>query len=120
MIKKFIGLSLILCTVSHIALADTLPDILSYTYDNSLSLNANRAGLKATDERVAQAKSGYRPTIVAQGNAARAKFKNSYDNAALAYKQRTYLNPTDISLSFVQPIFPLPIQIYTKLIGIQS
>jgi len=105
MINKFIGLSLILCSVSSIALADTLTDVLSYTYENSLSINANRSGLKAMDEQVAQAKSGYRPMVVAEGTAARAKYKNTYDNAALAYKQKSYLNPTDISLSFVQPVF---------------
>ena len=103
--KKIICLSLLLCSVSGVALADTLSDVMVYTYENSLTINANRAGLKAVDETVAQAKSGYRPSVAANGSAARVRYKNTYDNAALAYKQKTYLNPTDISLEFVQPIF---------------
>ena len=103
--RSFKYLAFILCTVSSLAMADTLPEVMAYTYENSLTLNANRAGLKAIDEKVAQAKSGYRPVISGQADAARSKYENTYDNAALANKQKTYLNPTDISLSFVQPVF---------------
>ena len=78
---------------------------MAYTYENSLTLGANRAGLKAVDEKVAQAKSGYRPSVVGSADAARAKYENTYDNAAIANKQKKYLNPTDLSLSFVQPVF---------------
>lgn len=105
MFNKFSGLTLILCSVSSLAFADTLSDVLSYTYENSLSITAERSGLKATDETVAQAKSGYRPTIKADGSAGRTYNKNTYDNSFLAMEQKKYLNPTDISLSFVQPVF---------------
>lgn len=103
--NKMKWLVVALCSVSSFAMADTLPEIMAYTYENSLTLGANRAGLKATDEKVAQAKSGYRPMIQGEGMASRAKYENRYDNAAIANKQKTYLNPTDISLSFVQPVF---------------
>jgi outer membrane protein len=51
------------------AAADTLEWALVQAYQNNPSLNAQRAALRATDENVPQALSGYRPklSIVAQG-----------------------------------------------------
>ena len=63
MFKKITGLALILTSVSTMALADNLSNVLSYTYENSLTVNAQRAGLKAIDDSVAKAKSGSRPSI---------------------------------------------------------
>ena len=57
MLKKITGLALVLSTVSTLAMAENLSNVLSYTYENSLTINAERAGLKATDESVARAKS---------------------------------------------------------------
>ena len=96
--KVFNYLAFILCTVSTVAMADTLSDVMAYTYENSLTLGANRAGLKAVDEKVAQAKSGYRPSVVGSADAARAKYENTYDNAAIANKQKKYLNAFIINL----------------------
>lgn len=105
MLNKINLLTLVLCSVSSVAFADTLSDVLSYTYENSLMITADRTGLKAIDETVAQAKSGYRPSIVAEGSIGRSYNKNTYDNSYLAYEQKKYLNPSNISLSFVQPVF---------------
>lgn len=44
-------------------LAETLFGAMQKAYNNNSSLNSSRAGLRATDEGVAIAKSGYRPTI---------------------------------------------------------
>jgi outer membrane protein len=51
------------------AAADSLPWALVQAYQNNPSLNAQRASLRATDENVPQALSGYRPklSIVANG-----------------------------------------------------
>ena len=105
MIKKFGLLGMMFCLTSGTALADTLKDVMAYSYENNLIINAQRAGQKALDETVAQAKSGYRPVVAGQADVARAKYKNTYDNAAIANKQKSYLTPTDISLSFTQPLF---------------
>ena len=53
------------------ATADTLEWALVQAYQNNPSLNAQRASLRATDENVPQALSGYRPklSITAQGGA---------------------------------------------------
>lgn len=107
MIRKFAGVmcACAVCALSVSAAADTLSDVLSYTYENSLSLTANRAGLKATDETVSQAKAGFRPQVYAKGSVARSRYENTYDNAYLADKQKSYLNPSDMALTFTQPIF---------------
>ena len=79
--KKILGFGLLLCSAAWPVAADTLSDILEYTYENSTTITANRAGLKAVDESVAQAKSGYRPQISAQGSISRAHYENTYYNA---------------------------------------
>ena len=43
--------------------AETLPGALAKAYQNNSTLNSTRAGVRVTDEDVAIAKSGYRPTI---------------------------------------------------------
>ena len=48
--------------------ADTLPEALALTYLNNPTLNAARAGQRATDEQVPQALSGWRPTITVNGD----------------------------------------------------
>ncbi|OCW58921.1 transporter [Hoeflea olei] len=45
------------------AFADSLYQAMAKAYENNPDLNAARAGLRATDEGVALAKSGYRPTV---------------------------------------------------------
>ena len=50
------------------ALADTLNSALAEAYQNSPSLNAERARLRATDEELAKAQSGYRPSIDINGD----------------------------------------------------
>ena len=47
------------------AFAQTLPDTLVRVYQNNPQLNAERARLRATDENVPQALSGYRPQVSA-------------------------------------------------------
>ncbi|MEO4040390.1 TolC family outer membrane protein [Hoeflea sp. CAU 1731] len=53
------------------AYAETIFGAMAKAYENNPDLNAARAGLRATDEGVAIAKSGYRPTIIAGVEASR-------------------------------------------------
>jgi outer membrane protein len=55
----------ILISTSPAAFADTIEWALVQAYQNNPSLNAQRASLRATDENVPQALSGYRPKIAA-------------------------------------------------------
>ena len=52
----------------RLAVADTLEWALVQAYQNNPSLNAQRASLRATDENVPQALSGYRPKLSVTGN----------------------------------------------------
>ncbi|MHB2265332.1 TolC family outer membrane protein [Aliihoeflea sp. PC F10.4] len=47
--------------------AETILGALSKAYENNASLNSARAGVRVTDETVPIAKSGWRPTVGAQG-----------------------------------------------------
>ena len=51
--------------------AETLESALARAYGNNPDLNAQRANVRATDETVAQAKSGYRPQINATADVGR-------------------------------------------------
>ena len=103
--KKITGLVLVLSTISTAAFSANLNDVLSYTYENSSTINAERAGLKATDENVAKAKSGYRPSIVGEGSLGRSYIKNEYDASSSSTMQEKYQDPTALSVSFIQPVF---------------
>src|SRR5579872_2532753 len=46
----------------------TLDEALGIAYETNPQLSAQQAALRATDEQVAQANAGYRPTINAQGS----------------------------------------------------
>lgn len=51
--------------------AETLESALAKAYGSNPNLNAQRAGVRSTDEEVAQAKSGYRPRISANAEIGR-------------------------------------------------
>ena len=55
--------------VSAPVYAETLNDVLAKAYSNNFSLNSSRAGVRVTNETVAIAKSGWRPTLALTGQA---------------------------------------------------
>ncbi|KQO72017.1 channel protein TolC [Methylobacterium sp. Leaf469] len=57
------GIVAVTLAVGHPAKAETLESALSRAYAANPTLNSNRAALRGVDENVAQAKSGYRPTV---------------------------------------------------------
>lgn len=64
------------------AFAETLYQAMAKAYENNPDLNAARAGLRATDEGVALAKSGYRPLIAAEAVATSANSEGFTSNSA--------------------------------------
>ncbi len=76
----------LLCNV-HGASAENLSNALSLAYSNNPTLNAARAGLRATDEGVPQALSGYRPTVTATGSAQRSWTQSDYRSGYLKNSQ---------------------------------
>jgi outer membrane protein len=65
----------LLLAISPAALAETIKGALAKAYENNSELNSARAGVRVTDEGVAIAKSGYRPTVTGNGSV-------SYSNSA--------------------------------------
>ncbi len=101
MFKKILLLSAACVVLS--ANARTLNEVLGYTYENSWSINAERAGQRATDENVAIAKSGFRPQIAGVGSIGRSYNRNKYDYTP--NKTELYKTPDDVSIQMKQPIF---------------
>ena len=67
---KTIVISSVFCICGLTVQAEDLFSTLQYTYQNSPQLEASRAFLRSVDERVAQAKAGWRPTVGVEANAA--------------------------------------------------
>lgn len=84
------------------ARAQQLNDVLAAAYSNNPTLLAARAALRATDEGVPQARSGWRPTVSLTGEAGRS-FADAHPSAALT--QATSLSPATVGLSVSQPLY---------------
>lgn len=76
---------------------ESLADALASAYTDNPSLNAQRASLRATDENVPQALSGYRPTVSAGASIGATTFSNSL--GTFNYQ------PKGVSLTVTQPLF---------------
>ncbi len=92
---QYLSILLLTFTVIHAknVSATTLNEALIYTYLNNPTLNAQRATLRAADEEISRAISGFRPTITATGDA-------SY-NDTNGVKSRPY----GYSIALTQPVF---------------
>ncbi|QEX18726.1 type I secretion protein TolC [Hypericibacter terrae] len=86
---------------SHPAFAaDTLLDALAKAYNNNPQLQAARAQLRATDEGVPQAKSGWRPTVTATGDVGEA-WANNYPGL----QSPSDYQPRGVDLEVTQPLY---------------
>ncbi len=87
--------------------AETLESALARAYGNNPNLNAQRASVRATDENVARAKSGYRPTVNATADVGRTW--TQFETPSTAFSRNTTtnsaLNPRGIGLEIDQSIF---------------
>ncbi len=81
--------------------AETLEEALVSVYTSNPTLLAKRAELRATDEGVSSARSGYRPTVLFQGDVGRI---NAEAKTQAGTDSDTF-NPRSISLSAVQPLY---------------
>ena len=78
------------------AAADTLEWALVQAYQNNPSLNAQRASLRATDENVPQALSGYRPKLSITGNAG-----YNYTNATSVFPLGGIVTTSQFAQTFI-------------------
>ena len=76
-----------------LAFADTIEWALVQAYQNNPSLNAQRASLRATDENVPQALSGYRPKVSATATAG---FNYSSTQSRTSISQSAFPNTDDL------------------------
>lgn len=91
------------------AVADTLQGALTQTYVNNPTLNAQRALVRATDENVPQALSGYRPriSITATGGevSSSTTTKNTSTNPATYSTLSGYNSPVSVGATISQTLF---------------
>src|SRR5262245_37894022 len=100
-LRNAIGISVaaVVAAWGSSAYAQSLPDALASAYLFNPTLKAARAQLRATDENVPRAKSGFRPTITGQATAG---YQNVDTNVA-GLGGDSY--PRDYSVTVTQPIF---------------
>lgn len=100
---KIVLLSCSMFVMTCTAHAESLFEALAYTYETNPTLEASRAYLRSVDERVGQAKAGWRPNLSAVGNAAYTdqRYKNYPGVDDFDYDNDAY----DAGLSLTQPIF---------------
>ncbi len=84
------------------AQAETLEEVLATAYATNPTLEARRAQLRATDEGVPQALSGWRPTVRASGDVSKTRVEN---NAFSGDHRRRPLTPKDVGLQVTQPLY---------------
>ncbi len=101
MAARCTAMFLAICVGGAGAQADNLMDTLAQTYRYNPQLDAQRAVLRATDEDVARANSGYRPSVNATADVGR---QNTRVRPDLGNSGGT-TTPRGYAVQFVQPIF---------------
>ncbi|MEH6495638.1 MAG: TolC family outer membrane protein [Pseudomonas marincola] len=93
---------LALLTPLSVVHAESLNEALALTYTTNPTLQAQRASVRGVDEGVAQAISGWRPTVTVVGEAGTEYNRNS--TTTLAGGDRSY-NPSSLALSVSQSLY---------------
>ena len=83
-----------------VAVAESLPDALGSAYKTNPRLDAARATLRATDEEIARAKSGYRPTVTGTADVGYQRTETSPKSPADGE-----VHPKGYAVTVSQPIF---------------
>lgn len=97
-----VSCALFLASTAPVYAAETLEQTLASAYQNNPELAAARAKLRATDERVSRALSGWRPSIEVTAEDGTSQQKAS-GNGIVA--QDNTLSPRRVSLNLTQPVF---------------
>ncbi len=96
------ALCLVLGAGAPIARAETLADALAATYRYNPRLDAARAAMRATDEEVARANSGYRPNISASVDSG-SQWQTA--KGANGNRQSSETHPAGYGVTSTQPLF---------------
>jgi outer membrane protein len=81
-------------------LAETLAQAMTSAYRNNSTLESERAALRATDENVPQALSGWRPTITANESVT-----HTWTDTSVPFANKGQATRGDLSITLNQPIF---------------
>lgn len=95
-----VGTAIVLCGLQT-ASAETLQSALAAAYNHNATLNAQRAATRAADEALPQAKSGYRPQILANANYGFSRTITRGDFGTVG----TSLNPFGFGVTIQQNLF---------------
>jgi outer membrane protein len=94
----------VLLAAGGAARADTLGEALIDAYNGNPQILSERANLRATDEGVSQALSGWRPTVTFTGSGG-VQRSESQPGSAVA-PPKSFLNPYSLDVNVTQPIYP--------------
>ena len=99
-LRNILIASVVFATISGVSTAgaETLDAALVWAYRGNPTLNAERAKLRATDELVPQALSGWRPTVNAQGSV-------GHEWAKINGGAGVEFSPESLAISLNQPVF---------------
>jgi len=97
------SLGVLLVAASATARAETLTDALADAYNNNPQILAERANLRATDESVPQALSGWRPTVTATGSIGAQSIDNRPGSPVLPGEIKTFPDTADLNVT--QPVY---------------
>lgn len=98
-----VGFALALATSA--AFAESLDEALISAYQNNPTLLAERAELRATDEGVASAQSGWRPTVQIDGDFGFLETETTTVTGGFTTKTESSLRPRSFSLSVTEPLY---------------
>ena len=82
--------------------AESLKEALARVYTTNPTIKADRARQRGTDELVPQAKSGWRPTVTAQGNV---ETNSTSSNVPFSGRVRDDSSSASVTIQLQQPIF---------------
>lgn len=99
--------ALVFCGVAHsvIVKAETLDEALVKVYQESPILAANREKVKAIDENISEALSGWRPIVELEGDAGVSESESTSVSSGLSSTTTSSLSPRSFSLSVTEPIY---------------
>ncbi len=101
------AVSIVLAVVvwSRCAGSETLQDALVSAYQSNPTLLAERAQLRATDESVSVALSGWRPKVQIDGDAGFSETETTTDSAGISSVTEASTQPRSFSISVTEPLY---------------
>lgn len=104
-VRSFFRAAAVTLALAGTATAETLPSALAKAYMGNPDLNAGRASLRATDENVPRALSGYRPTVAASATAGASYETGRTGSSGALVNTRDALFPRQAALQVTQNLF---------------